>query len=78
MAKRRLHSIQSELLEKSKECALAAVKIYNDPLINFKSESFIVLMIIGWTYLLHSYFRLKKIEYRHHKIKNGGYYNFPS
>lgn len=71
MRKRRVHSIQSELLSKSKECTLAAVKIYNDPLIQFKSESFTVLMIIGWTYLLHSYCRVKKIEYRYHEEKNG-------
>ncbi len=68
--KRRVHSIQTELLAKSKECALAAVKIYNDPLIQFKSESFTVLIIIGWTYLLHSYFRANKIEYRYHEVKN--------
>lgn len=71
MRSRRLHSIQSELLKKSKECALAAVKIYNDPLISFKSESFTVLMIIGWTYLLHSHYRAKKIEYRYYEEKNG-------
>ena len=71
MRKRRVYSIQSELLSKSKECTLAAVKIYNDPLIQFKSESFTVLMIIGWTYLLHSYCRANKIEYRYHEEKNG-------
>jgi hypothetical protein len=71
MRKRRVHSIQTELLSKSKECTLAAVKIYNDPLIQFKSESFTVLMIIGWTYLLHSYYRANKIEYRYHEVKKG-------
>lgn len=70
MKKRRVWSIQGELLEKSKESALAAVKVFNDPLIKFKSESFTVLMIISWTYLLHSYYRLKKIEYRYHEVKN--------
>jgi hypothetical protein len=52
MRKRRIWSIQNELLEKSKESALAAVKIFNDPLIKFKSESFTVLMIIAWTYFV--------------------------
>ena len=67
MAKRRIGSIKDELIEKSKEAALSAVKIFNDPLIKFKSETFIVLMIIAWTYLLHAYFRSKKIEYRYFK-----------
>ncbi len=40
---------------KAREAALCAIKIFNDPLIKFKSESFIVLMIIAWTYLLHAY-----------------------
>lgn len=65
MAKRRIGSIKDELLMKSKEAALSAVKIFNDPLIKFKSETFIVLMIISWTYLLHAYFRSKRIEYRY-------------
>lgn len=65
MAKRRIKSIKDELLTKSKEAALSAVKIFNDPLINFKSETFIVLMVIAWTYLLHAYFRSKGIEYRY-------------
>lgn len=65
MAKRRIKSIKDELLTKSKESALSAVKIFNDPLIHFKSETFIVLMVIAWTYLLHAYFRSKGIEYRY-------------
>ena len=67
MAKRRIGSVKDELLSKSKEAALSAVKIFNDPLIKFKSETFIVLMIIAWTYLLHAYYRLKGIEYRYYK-----------
>jgi len=67
MAKRRIGSIKDELISKSKEAALSAVKIFNDPLIKFKSETFIVLMVIAWTYLLHAYFRSKGIEYRYFK-----------
>ncbi len=66
---RRLFSIQAELLAKSRESALAAVQIFNSPLITFKSEIFIVLMNIAWTYLLHSYYREKKIEYRYFQMK---------
>lgn len=52
-------------MAKSREAALAAVQIFNNPLIRFKSETFIVLMVIAWTYLLHAYFRSKGIEYRY-------------
>jgi uncharacterized protein DUF3644 len=44
---------------------LSAVQIYNNPLISFKTETFIVLSIIAWTYLLHAYYRGKRIDYRH-------------
>ncbi len=63
--KRKVGSIKSELLEKSKESMLAAVQIFNNPNIHFKSESFIVLAVISWTYLLHAYYREQKIEYRY-------------
>ena len=46
---------------------LTAVQIFNNPNIQFKSESFIVLSNIAWTYLLHAYYRTKKIEYRYFK-----------
>ncbi|HAT9142573.1 TPA: DUF3644 domain-containing protein, partial [Legionella pneumophila subsp. pneumophila] len=55
--KRSVFSIKNELIKKSQEAALAAIQLYNNPLITFKSESFIVLMNIAWTYLLHAYFR---------------------
>jgi len=80
---RRYGSIKSELLKKSREAVLAAVQIFNNPSITFKAESFVVLMTIGWTYLLHAYYREKKIEYRYcdqkgkkrdfHKTKNGAF-----
>lgn len=67
---RRVGSIKSELLKKSRESALAAVQIFNNPNISFKSESYVILMIIAWTYLLHAYFRNQKIEYRYYQ-QNG-------
>ncbi len=66
---RRIGSIKRELLKKSREAALAAVQIFNNPNIKFKSESYVVLMIISWTYLLHAYYRGEKIEYRYFKQK---------
>lgn len=68
--KRRIGSVKNELLQKSKEAALAAVQVFNNPLISFKSEMFVVNMHIAWTYLMHAYFRSKSIEYRY--IKNVG------
>jgi len=52
---------------KSKESSLAAIQIFNSHLITFKSESFIVLMNIAWTHLLHAYYKKEKVEYREHK-----------
>ncbi len=54
-----------ELIEKSREAMLSAVQIFNNPLSTFKTESFIVLAMIAWTYCLHAYYRSKKIEYRY-------------
>lgn len=65
---RRMFSITLELLTKSRESALAAVQIFNSPLITFKSEIFIVLMTVAWTYLLHAYYRKNNIEYRYFKL----------
>ena len=67
---RRAFSISGELLTKSREAALAAVQIFNSPLITFKSEIFIVLMNIAWTYLLHAHFRKERIEYRYFEQKS--------
>jgi len=67
---RSLYSEKVDLIKKSRESALAAVQIYNNPLSTFKSESFIVLFIIAWTYLLHAYYRNKGIDYRYYEKKN--------
>src|SRR5213594_4238421 len=67
--KRRIFSVSEELIEKSRESALAAVQIFNNPQVTFKSEIFIVLMNIAWTYLLHAYYRKKAIEYRYFELK---------
>lgn len=67
---RRVGSIKSELVIKSRESMLTAVQVFNNPNIQFKAESFIVLSIISWTYLLHAYYRDKKIEYRYYQMVN--------
>lgn len=65
--KRKIWSIKNELLTKSREAMLCAVQIFNNPNIVFKSEGFIVLSNIAWTYLLHAFYREHKIEYRYCK-----------
>ena len=66
MAKKRIiKSVTNELVLKSREAALSAVQIFNNSLIQFKSETFIVLIIISWTYLLHAYYRKNEINYKY-------------
>ncbi|MCX3266453.1 DUF3644 domain-containing protein [Pedobacter agri] len=74
MAKRKTWSVKEELLVKSREAMLSAVQIFNNPNIHFKSETYIVLSTIAWTYLMHAYFRTNRLEYRYHKLKNGRKY----
>ena len=71
MARRRGPSIQGQLLEKSREAALNAVQTFNNPLTTFKTEAFIVLMVIAWTYLLHAHYRRQGVEYRYFEIPEG-------
>jgi Domain of unknown function (DUF3644) len=56
---RRYHSIAMRLAMQSQDAALTAVQVFNNPQIKFKSETFIVLMDIAWTYLLHAHYRRK-------------------
>lgn len=65
--KRRIGSLKMELVLKSREAALNAIRTFNDPHVSFKSETYIVLMVIAWTYLLHAYYRGKGVEYRYYK-----------
>ena len=71
MARRRGPSIQGQLLDKSREAALNAVQTFNNPLTTFKTETFIVLMVIAWTYLLHAHYRRQGVEYRYFEIPAG-------
>lgn len=64
MAKRerKIQSFKKELLVKSRESMLSAVQIFNNPNIHFKSENFIILANISWMYLLHAFYREKKLN----------------
>lgn len=65
---RKVGSIRNELIAKARESMLSAVQIFNNPNILFKSESFVVLSIISWTYLMHAHYRGNKIDYRYYSI----------
>lgn len=67
MARARRSPVKKELIEKSREAAMNAVQSFNNPLTTFKTETFIVLMVIAWTYLLHAHYRSKRIEYRYYE-----------
>jgi hypothetical protein len=58
-----------ELLIKSREAMLSAVQIYNNPQVTFKSESYITLAVIAWTYMLHCYYANHNVDYRYFHMK---------
>lgn len=64
---RRTHSVAADLMAQSRDAALTAIQTFNNPTIRFKSETFIILMNIAWTYLLHAHYRRVGIEYRYFK-----------
>jgi len=62
---------------------LNAIQTFNNPLTTFKTETFIVLMVIAWRSLLHAYYRSQGVEYRYfdqkpqrrwfHRTRSGAY-----
>lgn len=56
-----------KLIFKSRESALLAVSIYNNPQTTFKTYSYIVNMCIAWTALFHAIFEKRKIRYFYKK-----------
>jgi hypothetical protein len=56
------------LIEKAHNSALLAVEIYNKPLISYRTEGFIVMMMIAWTGLFHAIFQKQGVSI---KYKNG-------
>lgn len=61
------------ILESSINSALAAVGLYNTPNNKFRVENYIILMIIAWTKLFHSYFQNKIGSRYFYKEMNGRY-----
>jgi hypothetical protein len=60
-----------ELVAKSREAMVSAIQSYNNPRVSFRSEIFIVLSIIAWTYLLHAYYRRQNISYAYQRESDG-------
>lgn len=52
-----------KLILKSRESALLAVSIYNNPQTVFKTYSYIINMCIAWTSLFHAIFEKNNIKY---------------
>ena len=61
------------ILEGSINAALLAVEVYNKPRTTFRSQAYIVLMIIAWTRLFHAYFNKTIGNRYYYKLKNGRY-----
>jgi len=55
------------LITKSRDAALAAVQVFNNPTATFRTESYIVLMVIAYTSLFHAVFERDHIDYREYK-----------
>lgn len=51
------------LVRKSRESALLALQIYNNPATVFKTEGYAVLMVIAWTSLMHAIFEKRGVPY---------------
>jgi hypothetical protein len=60
-----------EFVLKARETQLAAIQIFNNPNINFRAESHIVLTVIAWTYLFHGYYKKHSVDHRYYKEENG-------
>lgn len=66
-----LHLRGDELLVKAREAMLHAVQGFNNPRAHFKSETFIVVAVIAFTYLLHWHYRRTGVDIRHKRMRDG-------
>lgn len=70
--KKELKDTSEQLLNKAIESAYLAVDIYNRPQTKFRTNGYVVMMIIAWTALLHSIFEENNIDY-YYKNKDGSF-----
>lgn len=66
-----LHIRGDELLLKAREAMLNAVQGFNNPRAHFKSETFIVVAVIAFTYLLHWHYRRQGVDIRQKRTAAG-------
>lgn len=59
-----------ELLVKARDSAILSIDIYNRPIAAFRSQGYIVMMIIAWTALFHAIYEADGIDY-FYKEKDG-------
>ncbi len=52
----RLSGNVAQNLDKARSSILAAVEIYNKPSIAFRTQTYVILIVIGWTSLFHAIF----------------------
>ena len=59
-----------ELVVKARDSAILSIDIYNRPIVAFRSQGYIVMMIIAWTALFHAIYELTETDY-FYKNKDG-------
>ena len=65
------HLHGDELLVKAREAMIQAVQGFNNPRAYFKSETFIVIAVIAYTYLLHWHYRRNGVDIRYKRVVGG-------
>lgn len=65
------HLRGDELLVKAREAMIQAVQSFNNPRAYFKSETFIVVAVIAYTYLLHWHYRRNEVDIRYKRMVDG-------
>lgn len=58
------------LVVKARESAILSIDIYNRPIASFRSQGYIVMMIIAWTALFHAIYEMDGTDY-FYKEKDG-------
>lgn len=59
-----------ELVVKARDSAILAIDIYNRPIAAFRSQGYIVMMVIAWTALFHAIYESEETDY-FYKNKDG-------
>ncbi len=59
------------LLAKARESAMAAVRVYNDPSAGFRTETFVLLMMVAWNTLMQAMLERRQMDY-YERDEQGG------